>query len=131
MSIPISEKHTNALLLILLNLLSDYDGHISEKSMRILDELRKRSDPVPPLYLDVFRLPFSATCTELVNRLEQLSQQQIAIASYAFQIFRSYEQMLRVDTSEMAPAQRAASEAQMDKIRQVIARTRSTLASEL
>jgi ABC-type phosphate transport system auxiliary subunit len=119
-------KHANALLLLLLNSLADFDGHVSEDAARLLDELRERSEVIPPLYADVFRLPIVATCADLVNRIESLSQQQVAIASYAFQIFRSYEQMLRVNTN-VTSQQQAAYESQLERIRSLVVKTRSAL----
>lgn len=121
------QRKSNYLLLSLLNSLADFDGQILEEAVCILNDLRECSNPVPPLYTDVFGLPLSATCTDLVERVEILSEEQLAIASYAFQVFRSYEQMLRVDTTEMAPRQRAASEAQMQRVRLLIERTKSAL----
>lgn len=119
-------KHANALLLRLLNSLADFDGQISEDAASLLNELSARSEILPPLYADVFRLPVMATCADLVNRIESLSQQQVAIASYAFQIFRSYEQMLRANTN-VTFQQQAAYESQLERIRLLVVKTRSTL----
>lgn len=121
------KKHTNALLLGLLNSLSDFDGQISAETLGILDELQQRSDPLPPLYADVFGLFPTSTCADLVQHIDSLSQEQVAIASYAFQIFRSYEQMLKIDTTEMAPEQRAACESQMERIRSLVNRAKSAM----
>ncbi|WAL60744.1 hypothetical protein [Thermocoleostomius sinensis] len=127
----ISEKHSNSLLLCLFNLLADFDGQISPAAIPILAELRTRSDALPPLYADVLGLPFSATCAELVDRIESLTQEQIAIASYAFQIFRSYEQLLKVKSGTMASEQKAAYESQLERVRLVIVRTRAALVEAL
>jgi hypothetical protein len=127
MSSSIHEKHSNSLLLLLLNSLADFDGQISEDAALILQELACRYDRIPPLYADVFGLPATATCTDLVQRIYTFSEHQIAVASYAFQIFRSYEQMLRANKTDVAPEQRAAYESQLDRIRTVVARTRATL----
>lgn len=127
MSSSIREKHSNSLLLLLLNSLADYDGQVSDDAALILQELSLRSDRIPPLYADVFGLPASATCVDLVQRIYAFSQHQLAVASYAFQIFRSYEQMLRVNKADGAPEQRAAYESQLDRIRLVVARTRAVL----
>jgi hypothetical protein len=62
-----------------------------------------------------------------VQHIDALSQEQVAIASYAFQIFRSYEQMLKIDTTEMAPEQRAACESQMERIRSLVNRAKSAM----
>ena len=99
--------------------------------MRLLDELKKRSDTVLPLYADVFVLSHSATCEDLVDRITSLSQEQIAIASYAFQTFRFYEQILKVNTTETSPQQRAAYESQLERIRLSVARTKAVLAESL
>jgi len=42
-------------------------------------------------------LLFTLTCADLVSRITALSQEQIAIASYAFQISRYYEQILKAN----------------------------------
>jgi hypothetical protein len=123
----LKKKHTNALLLALLNSLADYDGQVPEAALSILDELQQRSDTLPPLYADVFGLFPSATCADLVQHIDSLTQDQVAIASYAFQIFRSYEQMLKIDTTHMAPEQKAACEAQMERIRFLVNRAKSAM----
>lgn len=125
---PLEARHSNALLLMLLNSLADFDGEISDHAVNLLNELQQRSTTLPPLYADVFGLPSWSTCADLVQRIHSLSAEQIAIASYAFQIFRSYEQMLRVDTTQMAPEQRAASESQMERLRLLVSRSRSAIA---
>lgn len=131
MPAPIQGKRANTLLVSLFNLLADFDGQVAPKAVELLDELRTRPDPIPPLYADVLGLPAASTCADLVDRLECLAQEQVAIASYAFQIFRSYEQLLRVDTSNVAPQQKAAYESQLERMRGVVARTRSTLAEAI
>lgn len=128
---PIEGKHTNALLLMLLNSLADFDGEISDHAAALLRELQQRSHPLPPLYADVFGLPSWATCADLVQRIQALSSEQVAIASYGFQIFRSYEQMLRVDTTQMSPEQQAASESQLERLRLLVSRSRSAIAESL
>jgi len=128
---PLSGKHSNSLLISLLNLLADFDGEVPSEAVVLLDELRDRSDAILPLYADVFGLPTSSTCADLVDRIESLTQEQVAIASYAFQIFRSYEQLLKVKTEDVAPEQKAAYESQMDRMRLVVARTRSALAEAI
>lgn len=128
---PLSTKSSNFLLLSLLNSLSDFDGQISEHATALLNALRHRTDTVSPLYADVFRLPFSATCADLVQRIESLTEDQIMIASDAFQIFRSYEQLLKVNTADVAPEQKVAYESQLERIRIVVARTRSALAEAM
>ncbi|MDX2217226.1 MAG: hypothetical protein SFY66_28420 [Oculatellaceae cyanobacterium bins.114] len=121
-------KRSKFLLLALLNSLADFDGELSEDANRLLDELSRRSDVLPPLYADVFVLPGSATCADLVKRIKSLSQKQIAIASYAFQIFRFYEQILRASSIETSPQQKAAYESQLEKVRLSVARTKVALA---
>lgn len=128
---PLSAKSSNFLLLSLLNSLADFDGQISTHAAVLLNALRHRCDPLPPLYADVFGLPFSTTCADLVERIECLTEDQVMIASYAFQIFRSYEQLLKVNTADVAPEQKAAYESQLERIRIVVARTRSALAEAL
>lgn len=128
---PIQDKHTSALLLSLLNSLADFDGQVSSEVVELLDELRTRPDSIPPLYADVLGLPASSTCADLVDRLESLAQEQVAIASYAFQIFHSYEQLLRVKTENVAPEQKTAYESQLERMRLVVARTRSALAEAI
>lgn len=123
----LDKKHSNALLLALFNSLADFDGQIFEEATAILNELKQRSDPIPPLYADVLGLPFSTTCMELAQRIASLSQQQLAIASYAFQIFRSYEHLLKADTVAMAPEQRSAYEAQLERVRLLVARTKTAI----
>lgn len=125
------QKRSKTLLLALLNSLADFDGEISEAAINLLKELKTRSSPLPPLYADVFLLPHSATCADLVDRIQSLSQEQVAIASYAFQIFRYYEQILRAHPSEGSPQQKAAYESQMERIRLSVARTKATLAESL
>ncbi|WP_416666574.1 hypothetical protein [Egbenema bharatensis] len=131
MASPLQSKPSKTLLLSLLNLLADFDGQISDAAANILQILKHRSDPLPPLYADVFGLPFSSTCAELVDRIHALTEDQVKVASYAFQIFRSYEQLLRVNTATVAPEQQAAYESQLSRIRVVVARTRSALAEAL
>lgn len=117
-------------LLKLLNFLADFDGEISAGAASILNQLRNRTEVIPPLYADVFGLPEAATCAELVNRVEILSSEQRAVASYAFQIFRFYEQLLRVRTAE-SPEQQAAYESQLEQVRLKVARTRRLLAETM
>ncbi len=116
------------MLLALLNALADFDGELSEEAIALLEELKTRSHGLPPLYADVFLLPHSATCAELVDRITSLSQEQVAIASYAFQIFRYYEQILRASPSDGSPEQKAAYESQVERIRLSVARTKAALA---
>lgn len=125
------QKPTKTLLLALLNSLADFDGELSEKAIELLGELKTRSDRIPPLYADVFVLPGSATCVDLVDRIGALSQEQVAVASYAFQIFRFYEQILRASTAETSPEQRAAYESQIERIRLSVARTKVALAESM
>lgn len=87
MPAPIQDKHAKALLLSLFNSLADFDGQVSQEAVELLDELRTRPDPIPPLYADVLGLPASSTCAELVDRLESLAQEQVAIASYGSRSF--------------------------------------------
>ncbi|WP_088893222.1 hypothetical protein [Leptolyngbya ohadii] len=125
------QKRTKFLLLALLNSLADYDGALSEEAVKLLEELKTRSHRLPPLYADVFLLPYSATCADLVDRIRSLSQEQIAVASYAFQIFRYYEQILRASPIDSSPQQKAAYEAQVERVRISVARTRAALAEAL
>lgn len=122
-----TRKH-HRLLLNLLNSLADFDGEISEEAHHLLHQLKQEPVQLPPLYADVFALPYSATCADLVTRIEVLSQEQVAIASYAFQIFRDYEQILRVNPGERSPEQKAAYDSQVERIRQSVARTKAALA---
>jgi hypothetical protein len=124
----LKQKRSKFLLVALLNSLADFDGELSEEAIRLLDELAKRSDVVPPLYADVFVLPSSATCAALVERVRSLSQEQVAIASYAFQIFRYYEQILRANPSDTSPQQKAAYESQIERVRLSVARSKTALA---
>ncbi len=124
-------KRSKFLLLALLNFLADFDGEISEDARELLAELQYRSDVLPPLYADVFLLPGSATCADLVTRIRSLSQEQVAIASYAFQIFRFYEQILRANPGDGSPQQKAAYESQIERIRLSVARTKTALAESL
>lgn len=127
----LKQKRSKFLLLDLLNSLADFDGELSEVAIARLDALQQRSDRIPPLYADVFLLPYTATCADLVDRIKSLSQEQVAIASYAFQIFRFYEQMLRVNTTDTSPQQKAAYESQMERIRLSVARTKAALVESL
>lgn len=127
----LKQKHSKTLLLALLNSLADFDGELSEAAIELLDELKTRSHVLPPLYADVFALPDSATCADLVDRITSLSQEQVAIASYAFQIFRYYEQILRASPGEGSPQQKAAYESQVERIRVSVARTKAALAESL
>ncbi|MBM0740632.1 hypothetical protein JOY44_03200 [Phormidium sp. CLA17] len=115
----------------MLNSLADFDGELSEKAIELLNELNTRSHRLPPLYADVFVLPYSATCADLVDRVKSLSQEQVATASYAFQIFRYYEQILRANPGDSSPQQKAAYESQLERIRLSVARTKVTLAESL
>ncbi|WP_146141164.1 hypothetical protein [Stenomitos frigidus] len=115
----------------MLNSLADFDGELSEQAIELLDELKTRSDRVPPLYADVFLLPHAATCSDLVVRITSLSQEQVAIASYAFQIFRFYEQILRANPGDSSPQQKAAYESQIERVRLSVARTKAALAESL
>ena len=121
-------KRAKSLLLALLNSLADFDGELSEDAVGLLELLKTRLDRVPPLYADVFLLPHSATCADLVARILFLSQEQVAIASYAFQIFRFYEQILRANPGDSSPQQKAAYDLQIERIRLSVARTKITLA---
>ena len=120
-------RRSNFLLLSLLNLLADFDGEIVPEAIDILEQLRDCDNEVPPLFADVFGLRGSVTCAQLVECVMSRSSEQRAISSYAFQVFRSYEQMLRVDTTGMNLRQRAASEAQMEQVRLSVERARSAL----
>jgi hypothetical protein len=125
------QKRSKSLLLALLNSLADFDGEQSEEAIKLLNELKTRSHRLPPLYADVFVLPPSATCADLVDRIASLSQEQVAIASYAFQIFRFYEQILRANPGDSSPQQKAAYESQIERIRLSVARTKVALAESL
>jgi hypothetical protein len=127
----LKQKRSKSLLLALLNSLADFDGEQSEKTSELLNQLKTRSHRLPPLYADVFVLPHSATCADLVDRILSLSQEQVAIASYAFQIFRYYEQILRANPGDGSPQQKAAYESQMERVRLSVARTKVTLAESL
>ena len=70
-------------------------------------------------------LLLTLTCADLVSRITALSQEQIAIASYAFQIFRYYEQILRANPRGESPQQKAACESQVERIRLSVARTKA------
>src|SRR5690349_3637063 len=108
----LNKKHMRALLLQLLNLLADFDGEISEDAVLLLNELQQREAVIPPLYADVFGLPDTANCRDLVDRIHTLSQEQRAVASYAFQIFRTYEHLLAVNTNNRTIKQQQVCEAQ-------------------
>ena len=125
------QKRSKSLLIALLNSLADFDGELSKEAIKLLDELSTRSHRLPPLYADVFVLPYSATCADLVDRIASLSQEQVAIASYAFQIFRFYEQILRANPGDSSPQQKAAYESQIERIRLSVARTKVALAESL
>jgi hypothetical protein len=127
----LKQRHPNSILLALLNSLSDFDGELSEEAIKLLEDLKTRSHILPPLYADVFALPDSATCADLVDRITSLSQEQVAIASYAFQIFRYYEQILRARPSDGSPQQKAAYESQLERIRLSVARSKAALAESL
>lgn len=130
-SLTLKQKRSKSLLLALLNLLADFDGELSDEALALLDELKTRSHALPPLYADVFALPDSATCVDLVDRITSLSQEQIAIASYAFHIFLYYEQILRASPGDGSPQQKAAYESQVERIRLSVARTKAALAESL
>ena len=119
------------MLSALLNSLADFDGELSEEAIKLLGELKNRSDGVLPLYADVFVLPHSAICADLVDRITSPSQEQIATASYAFQTFRFYEQILKANTTETSPRQKAAYESQIERIRLSVARTKAVLVESL
>lgn len=125
------QKRSKFLLLALLNSLADFDGEISEEAAKLLEELKTRSQKLPPLYADVFVLPPAATCADLVDRIRSLSQEQLAVASYAFQIFRYYEQILRAIPDDSSPQQKAAYESQVERVRLSVARTKAALAEAL
>jgi len=129
--LAVKQKRSKFLLLALLNLLADYDGELSEDATELLDELKSRTYNLPPLYADVFGLPHTATCAELVDRILSLSQEQRAIASYAFQIFRYYEQILRAYPGDGSPQQKAAYESQVERVRLSVARSKTALAESL
>lgn len=129
--LKLKQKRSKPLLLALLNSLADFDGELSRDAQRLLGELKTRSHRLPPLYADVFLLPDSATCADLVDRILSLSQEQVATASYAFQIFRYYEQILRATPTGGSPQQQAAYESQMERIRLSVARTKAALAESL
>ncbi|WP_146141004.1 hypothetical protein [Stenomitos frigidus] len=125
------QKRSKSLLLALLNSLADFDGALSEDAIELLDELKTRSHIFPPLYADVFALPHSATCVDLVDRITSLSQEQVATASYAFQIFRYYEQILRANPVDSSPQQKVAYESQVERVRVSVARTKAALDESL
>jgi len=54
-----------------------------------------------------------------------------AIASYAFQIFRYYEQILRANPRGESLQQKAAYESQVERIRLSVARTKVALAEAM
>jgi hypothetical protein len=124
----LKQKRSKVLLLALLNSLADFDGELSQEAIALLEELKTRSHGLPPLYADVFLLPHTATCGDLVDRITSLSQEQVAIASYAFQIFRYYEQILRANPGDGSPQQRTAYESQVERVRLSVARTKAALA---
>lgn len=124
-------QSSNRLLLRLLNFLADFDGQISDSATEVLAVLRVRADRIPNLYADVFRLPFGSTCAEFVERIESLTEEQVRVASYAFQIFYSYEQLLKVKIDTAAAPQRAAYESQLERIRVVVERTRTILTNTI
>lgn len=119
---PLPDSDARALLK-LLNILADFDGEISAEAAAILHKLRDRPHPIPPLYADVFGLTEVATCAALVHRIETLSPTQRAVCSYAFQIFRFYEQLLSVKTAA-SPEQQAAYESQLEQVRLKVAKTK-------
>jgi len=127
----LKQKRSTTLLLALLNSLADFDGEPSEAVIELLDELKTRPHRIPPLYADVFALPYSATCADLAERITALSQQQVAIASYGFQIYRFYEQILRANPGTSSPEQEAAYESQLERIRLSVARAKVTLAESM
>lgn len=127
----LKQKRSDALLLALLNSLADFDGELSEAALGLLEELKNRANRLPPLYADVFLLPHAATCADLVDRIWSLSPEQVAIASYAFQVFRYYEQILRAQPGEGSVSQQAAYESQVARIRLSVARTKAALAESL
>jgi len=129
--LKLNQKHSNALLLALMNSLADFDGQLTAPAPALLAELQSRADRLPPLYTDVFMLSSEATCADLVDRVGTLSQDQLAIASYAFQIFRFYEQILRAQPENSSPQQQAAYEAQLERVRLSVMRTRATLAETI
>ena len=129
--LKLKQKRSKSLLLALLNSLADFDGALSEDAIGLLDELKTRSHTLPPLYADVFLLPHSATCADLVDRITSLSQEQVATASYVFQIFRYYEQILRANPGDSSPPQKAAYEPQVERVRISVARTKAALAESL
>ncbi|MGG6296801.1 hypothetical protein ACQ4M4_20595 [Leptolyngbya sp. AN02str] len=122
------QKLSDLLLLSLLNFLADFDGELSEDALTILEELKTRSHVIPPLYADVFVLPHSATCADLAVCVSSLTRPQVAVASYAFQIFRYYEQILRANPENASKEQRVAYESQIERIRLSVARTKAALA---
>jgi hypothetical protein len=123
-------NNQSRILLKLLNLLADFDGELSAEAIVLLDQLQHQRDLVLPLYTDVFGLPANATCAEVVSRIKMLSSKQRAVSSYAFQIFRSYEQMLRVQTAQ-SPEQQIAYQSQLEQVRLQVARTRLILTDAL
>jgi hypothetical protein len=127
----LTQKSSKSLLVSLLNILSDYDGEVPDDAQPLLDALRERSDTIPPLYADVFVLSPAATCATLVTRIETLTQEQVAIASYAFQIFRFYEQILKANPGDASPQQKAAYDSQIERVRLSVARTKVALAGSL
>lgn len=127
----LKQKRSKALLLALLNSLADFDGELSNEALALLDELKTRSHRLPPLYADVFVLPDTATCADLVDRIRSLSQEQVAIASYAFQIFHYYEQILRANPGDASPQQKAAYDSQMERVRLSVARSKAALDESL
>ena len=129
--LKLKQKRSKFLLLALLNSLADFDGELSKEAIALLNELNTRSHSLPPLYADVFLLPHSATCADLVDRIRSLSQEQVATASYAFQIFRYYEQILRANPGDTLPEQKAAYESQMERVRLSVARSKAALAEAI
>jgi hypothetical protein len=124
-------QSSTRLLLCLLNFLADFDGQISESAAEVLAVLRVRADRIPDLYADVFRLPFGSTCAEFVERIESLTEEQVKVASYAFHIFYSYEQLLKVNIDTAAAPQKVAYESQLERIRVVVERTQTALSNTI
>jgi hypothetical protein len=63
--------------------------------------------------------------------LRYRQKQQIAIASYAFQVFHYYEQILSADPGNGSSQQKAAYKSQMERVRLSVARTKAALAESL
>jgi hypothetical protein len=83
-----SEEELQSWCVSLDNLESDMSGTLSE--------LSERSDVLPPLYCDAFRLPQGATCCQLAQKIRNLPEADLEFAVAFFNEMENCVELLEL-----------------------------------